>query len=144
MPAFAPDHARRGEIRFYDGITLTLYHRVQERRSELFAVAHEVLEAYFDRRGHPDPEWFPYLGALTGEYYWDSNERYAQGEYLGFIDGDPARERLWQVRIMLQARCLGRRPAGSEPGDYCGVDVMLMFDPLRGSFEPFYTGHMVI
>ena len=144
MPIFAPDHARLGEISFYDGVTLAMYRRVQERRTELLAAAHEVLEAYFDRMALPDPELFPYRGALTGEYYWDSNESYTQGEFLGCIDGNPANERLWQVRVTLQARCLGRRAGCSEPADYCGVEMSLVFDPRTGGFECDYTGHEVI
>ena len=144
MPAFAPDHARRGEVKFYDGITLSMYHRVQARRAELLAAAHEVLEAYFDRMGQADADSFPYLGALTGEYYWDTNEGYSRGEDLGSTDGDPAKERLWRVRVMLQACCLGRRAGSSEPGDYCAVDVWLEFDLRTGGYECYYTGHMVI
>jgi hypothetical protein len=144
MPSFAPDHARSGEISFYDGVTLTMYRRVQERRLEMLAAAHEVLEAYFDRMALPDPDLFPYRGALTGEYYWDSNESYSQEECLGFIDGNPTKERLWRVRVTLLARCPGRRAGRSEPADYCGVEVSLVFDPRTGGFEYHYTGHEVI
>ena len=144
MPSFAPAHVRCGEVTFYDGVTLAMYQRVQDRRSELLAAAHAVLEAYFGSMGLPDADSFPYLGALTGEYYWDSNEGYADGGFMGLDGGDPAKHRLWRVRAMLQARCLGRRASGAAPGDYCGVDVWQLFDPLTGRFEPYYTGHKVI
>jgi hypothetical protein len=143
-PDFAPDHARMGEITFYDAVTLAMYQRVQARRSELLAGAHAILESYFDEMGLPDADSFPYLGALTGDYYWDTNEGYADGGFVELDDGDPAKHRLWRVRVMLQARCLGRRAGGAEPADYCGVDVWQVFDPLTGRFEPHYTGHKVI
>jgi hypothetical protein len=131
IPGFAPDYTRRGQVRFYDGVTLSMYQRVQALRPAMLATAHRVLEAYFDRCGLPDPDSFPYVGALTGEFYWDSNEGYTL-------------ERR-QVRVMLKARCLGIRPLHSEvPGDYCGVDVSLVFDPDTSEFEEFYTGHQVI
>jgi hypothetical protein len=144
MPSFAPDHVRSGEISFYDGVTLAMYRRVQERRSEMLTAAHEVLEAYFDRMALPDPNLFPYRGALTGEYYWDTNEDYTQGEFLGCSDGNPANERLWRVQVTLLARCLGRRAGRSEPADYCGVEVSVVFDPRTGGFECHCTGHEVI
>jgi hypothetical protein len=145
MPSFAPDHARSGEISFYDGITLGMYHRVQQRRSELLAAAHEILETYLDGMARPDPDYFPCRVALTGDYYWDSNETYTQGDFLGCVDEkNPTSERLWQVRVALQARCLGRRAGRSEPADYCGVEVALVFDPRTGGFECDSTGHEVI
>jgi hypothetical protein len=144
IPAFAPDHARSGEVSFYDGVTLSMYRRVQEHRTELLAAAHKVLEEHFDRMGLLEADSFPYVGALTGEYYWDTNEGYSQGECLGYTDGDPTKERQWRVRVMLQARCLGRRAARSKRADYCGVDVWLVFDPRKSSFECYYTGHKVI
>jgi hypothetical protein len=144
IPAFAPAHARRGEIGFYDGITLSMYRRVQERREEMLAVAHGVLEAYFDKMGLPDADSFPYLGALTGDYYWECNEVYRQHRCLGFADGDPAKERLWQVRVTLHACCLGRTEGHPEATDYCGVEVVLVFDPRSGCFECYSTGHQVI
>jgi hypothetical protein len=143
-PDFAPAHARRGEITFHDTVTLGMYRRVQDHRSELLAAAHAELEAYFDRMGLPDPGSFPYSGALTGEYYWDGDEGYADGGFVGLDGGDPAKHRLWRVRVMLQARCLGRRTEGAAPSDYCGVDVWQRFDPLTGRFEVYYTGHKVI
>src|SRR5262249_12897326 len=65
-PTFAPDHARQEEVSFYDGVKLSMYQCVQAHRAELLAAAHEVLEAYFDRMGLPEPDSFPYVGALTG------------------------------------------------------------------------------
>jgi hypothetical protein len=132
-PPFAPDNARQEEVSFYDGVTLSMYHRVQAHRAELLAAAHGVLEAYFDRMGLPDADSFPYLGALTGEYYWDRREGYS-------VEG------VWRVRAMLRARCLGRRGGRSKRAarDYCGVDVWLVFDPETGRFEEYYTGHKVI
>ena len=93
IPSFAPDHARRGEITF-DDITLAMYQRVLDRRPELLASAHAVLEAYFDRMGLPDADSFPYLGTLTGEYDWDTNEAYMDGGFVGLDGGDPAKYRL--------------------------------------------------
>jgi hypothetical protein len=130
-PTFAPDHARQEKVSFYDGVTLSMYHGVQAHRAEMLAAAHEVVEAYFDRMGLPDRDSFPYVGALTGEYYWDRSDGYSV-------------EQVWRVRVMLQARCLGRRGRSKRAGDYCGVDVWLVFDPETGRFEEYYTGHKVI
>jgi hypothetical protein len=121
-----------------------MYRRVQDRRADLLTAAHAILEAYFDETGLPDADAFPYRGALTGEYYWATNEGYADGGFAGLDGGDPTRHRLWRVRAMLQARCLGRRAGEAAPSDYCGVDVWQLFDPVTGRFERYYTGHKVI
>jgi hypothetical protein len=63
---------------------------------------------------------------------------------VGLDCGDLARHRLWRVRVMLQARCLGWQASGAAPGDYCGVDVWQLFDPRMGGFEYDSSGHKVI
>jgi hypothetical protein len=134
-PPFAPECHERPEVSFYNGVTLAEYQQVQPHRDKMLAAHHAAVEAYLAEMAHPDPDWFPSLAVLTGEYYLDWRERYG-------LAGVPQR-----ASVSIMAHCLGVRPRspGEPPtvGTYCGVDVVLLFHPAEVGFEVFYTGQSV-
>jgi hypothetical protein len=133
IPAFAPSAHREPRIRFYDGITLAEYERVQQFREQLLFTVHAAVEGYLGQCALGEADKFPSRSALTGEYYLSATEGYGYA-------GSPQRP-----SVMLQARCLGVRPQRSaEPGDYCAVDVTLGFYAAEGRFETLYAGSHVI
>jgi hypothetical protein len=119
-------------VKVDDGATQADYDRVQKCREALLEAHHRAVLEYIARCALDEDDLFPYRGALSGDYYLEGRESYYRQ------DGE--------LRISIQARCLGVRPHHSrnKPRDYLGIDIVLQFHPETGTFTTFYTGGQVI
>ena len=107
-----------------EGLRLSEYEALQERRAGLEQAVHAEVEAYVN-----NPELcvdggagFPQLQRLTGEYYIGSESYEREVAPLAY-------------RIAVLCRCLERSSSlQKEPSDYLGLEVWLRCEPAAWTF----------
>ena len=121
-----PEWARPVDVSM-EGLRLSEYQALQERRSLLDQAVHAEIESYVN-----DPELcsdsvdeFPQFQKLTGEYYIGSESYERQVGPL-------------EYRVAVLCRCLERSTGLPETSsDYLGLEVWLSCDPSTWTFTVF-------